>query len=556
MLKSLSIENIAVIEKCNIEFSNGFNCLTGETGAGKSIVIDAINAVTGQRTSKELIRTNCDKAVVSALFEVSERISDLLCQYGVTVDEDKTVLVSRTISADGKNNCRINGVAVNVAALREVGGLLVNIHGQHDNQALLNPDNHCGYIDSYGDYSEKLSAYRECYDRLKIVRKRLKTLKLDTEEKQRQRNLLSFQVSEIDQAAVKPGELDELIRRRDVVRNAEKIGELLESAHSGLSGDEDTKGAVGLVSDAAAYLLGASRLYSDVKGLSERLIAVSSELSDITAELRRSADDVGFDPNELDELEQRIDILKSLIKKYGEDEAAVLAYRDRAADELDALDTSEQTIAELEAESDALDEEIFEKGSLLTAARKSTAKAFSEKVCEVLKYLEMPNVIFSTDISEGIYTANGCDKVEFLISANLGQEPKQLSKVASGGELSRTMLAVKSVLSDENGPTTLIFDEIDTGISGKAADKVGKQLRRLSANKQVICVTHLAQIAAAADCHLLISKSTVGNETYTNVAPIIGDDRINEIARIVSGGEMTENLYKTAKELIENHTNV
>lgn len=554
MLKSLSIENIAIIEKCNIDFSYGFNCLSGETGAGKSIIIDSINAVTGQRTSKELIRTGCSKAVVSALFcDVSTAAETALSELGVSLDEDRSLFVSRTITVDGKNTCKLNSVSVNVSALREIGSYLLNIHGQHDNQALLDPHNHCGYIDSYGDFEPILTSYKECYEELKRVRRKLKALTSEFNDKERRLELLKFQINEIEAANIQIGELDELLKRRDEMRNFEKLSVGLNEVYDLLCGNDEHSGAETLTANVANSMQALAKLSDSLKNISERLTSVSAELSDVCADVRTAVSDLRFDPLELETLEQRIDLLKALCKKYGGDETAVLEYYNNALTELDSIENSDKEIAILEQQSDALDEEIYQKGSALTDARKRTAKEFSKKICDVLKYLEMPNVSFSVDFREGMYTVNGCDDVEFLISANLGETEKPLSKIASGGELSRTMLAIKSVLNDENGAATLIFDEIDTGISGKAADKVGRQLRSLSKNKQVICVTHLAQIASAADCHLLISKSEKNGATRTEVETIDGDKRISEIARIMSGGEMTENLYKTAKELIENH---
>lgn len=554
MLKSLNIENIAVIEKCNIDFSSGFNCLTGETGAGKSIIIDSLNAVMGQRTSKELIRTGCNKAVVSALFyDVSQTAENVLAQFGVSPDEDHSVLISRTITVDGKNICKVNGVGVNVSALREIGICLLNIHGQHDNQALLNPDNHCGFIDAYGDYAPVLLDYVECYNKLKQVRRKLKSLKAEFNDKVHRIDLLKFQINEIEAANVKVGELESLVKRRDEMRNFEKISNLLNEIYIQLSGSDEQNGAVSLTANANNSMLNAAALFEDLKPVSERLTVVSAELAELSEDVRNAVLDLNFDPDELDSLDQRIDLLKSLIKKYGGNESAIIEYCSSAVNELGSIENSDKEISRLEELSDCLDEEIYQKGKVLTEARKRTAQEFSEKICSVLKFLEMPNVSFSVRFQEGMYTVNGCDDVEFMISANLGQEERSLSKIASGGELSRTMLAIKSVLCDDNDVQTLIFDEIDTGISGKAADKVGKQLRSLSCRNQIICVTHLAQIAAAADCHLLISKSESNGDTRTEVEAIGGDKRISEIARIMSGGEMTENLYKTAKELIENH---
>lgn len=554
MLRSLSIENIAIIEKCNIDFSSGFNCLTGETGAGKSIIIDAINAVTGQRTSKELVRTGCNKAVVSALFcDVSFSAENALSELGVSLDEDRTLMISRTITADGKNTCKINGVSVNVSALRDVGVNLLNIHGQHDNQALLDPGNHCSYIDAYGEFEPVIKEYKECYNELRKVRQRLKALKTAFNDKERRSELIKFQINEIEAANIKPGELDELLKRRDEMRNFEKLSASLNEIYSLLCGSDEQNGAATLASNAAALMQNTATLSDSLKPVSERLTSVSAELSEVSADVRATVSMLRFDPAELEELEQRIDLLKSLCKKYGGSEAAILEYYNSVSDELNSIENSDSEIEKLEAISDELDEKIFEKGSALTKARQKTAEEFSKKISDCLKFLEMPNVSFAVRFSEGMYTINGCDEVEFLISANLGEPPRPLSKIASGGELSRTMLAIKSVLNNENDAATLIFDEIDTGISGKAADKVGLQLRSLSKDKQVICVTHLAQIAAAADNHLLISKAEKNGATRTEVQTVFGDERISEIARIISGGALTENLYKTAKELIENH---
>lgn len=555
MLRTLSIENIAVIEKCNIDFNDGFNCLTGETGAGKSIVIDAINAVTGQRTSKELIRTGCEKATVTAVFDdIDKNVCDFLSDYGISIPEDRSILISRTINTDGRNTCKINGIIVNVAALKDIGKELVNIHGQHDNQALLDSANHCSYIDSFGKHYSVLDSYKECYEQLKFVRKQLKLLKSNSDEKEKQKELLNFQINEIEIADIKVGELGEAIIRRDILRNSEKIKETLEYSYLILSGNDNEKGVLNSVVDIANNVASVSKIMNEANKLSDGLFSVSSELSDLTVEIRNIIDILGFDPNELEILEERIDLIKSLCKKYGGDETSILEYLKNAKEELFNIDNSDELINELQEQSDLLDDKIIEIGSKLTFARRKAADDFSAKVCDILKYLQMPNVVFSTDISEGIYTANGCDDVEFLISANLGQDAKPLSKTASGGELSRTMLAIKSVLTDEEDVCTLIFDEIDTGISGMAADRVARQLKLLSKSKQIICVTHLAQIAASADNHLLITKSTSDGETYTDVNSVTGDDRIKEIARIVSGSEITENVYKTAKELIENHS--
>lgn len=553
MLKSLKIENIAVIEKCNIDFSNGFNVLTGETGAGKSIVIDSINAVTGQRTSKELVRTGASKATVSAYFaDIPLKAAHLLSEYGISYEDDELFLL-RTISADGKNVCKINGTTVPVGVLREIGDNLLNIHGQHDNQALLKSENHCYFLDMFGNHNKSLNDYFDCYNRFKAVRKRLKTLTADLEDKSNKIDLYKFQKNEIEKADVSVGELDLLLKKREVLRNSEKIKETLFSAYSFLAGDDETAGAASLVAQSAQNAALTANLYKDVAKSAERLEAVSADLIDISDELRAAIDNISFDPAELAELEQRIDLILTLQKKYGGSEEKVLEYFNFVSNVLNDISVSDELLSELEAECEKLEDELILKAKALSDLRKKTGADFSKKICDVLKYLEMPNVVFSVNFNEGIYTVNGCDEVEFYISANKGIEAKPLSKIASGGELSRIMLAIKSVLSVKYDVDTLIFDEIDTGISGIAADKVGRQIKTLSNDRQIICVTHLAQIAAAADNHLLISKSSDSSGTYTNVTVIDNDDRIKEIARIMSGSNITENLYQSAKEMIENH---
>lgn len=553
MLKSLKIENIAVIEKCNIDFSNGFNVLTGETGAGKSIVIDSINAVTGQRTSKELVRTGASKATVSAYFaDITLKAAHLLSEYGISYEDDELFLL-RTISADGKNVCKINGTTVPVGVLREIGDNLLNIHGQHDNQALLKPENHCYFLDMFGNHNKALNDYSDCYNCFKAVRKRLKTLTADLEDKSNKIDLYKFQKNEIEKADVSVGELDLLLKKREVLRNSEKIKETLFSAYSFLAGDDETAGAASLVAQSAQNAALTANLYKDVAKSAERLEAVSADLTDISDELRAAIDNISFDPAELAELEQRIDLILTLQKKYGGSEEKVLEYFNFVSNVLNDISVSDELLSELEAECEKLEDELILKAKALSDLRKKTGADFSKKICDVLKYLEMPNVVFSVNFNEGIYTINGCDEVEFYISANKGIEAKPLSKIASGGELSRIMLAIKSVLSVKYDVDTLIFDEIDTGISGIAADKVGRQIKTLSNDRQIICVTHLAQIAAAADNHLLISKSSDSSGTYTNVTVIDNDDRIKEIARIMSGSYLTENLYQSAKEMIENH---
>ena len=553
MLKSLKIENIAVIEKCNIDFSEGFNVLTGETGAGKSIVIDSINAVTGQRTSKELIRTGAQKATVSALFaDIPQKAVELLNEYGISYDDNELFLL-RTINSDGKNTCKINGATVPVGVLREIGDNLLNIHGQHDNQALLKAENHCYFLDMFGNHAKALNDYSDCYNRFKSVRKRLKALTIDLEEKSKQLELYKFQANEIEKAEIQVGQLQELLKKREVQRNSEKIKETLYSAYSFLVGDDETAGAASLVAQSAQNAALTANLYKDVAKSAERLEAVFADITDISDELRTALDNISFNPEELAELEQRIDLITNLQKKYGGSEEKILEYYETVSKTLNDISVSDELLSELETECEKLEDELIAKAKTLSDLRKKTGEDFSKKIYDVLKYLEMPNVVFTTNFNQGIYTVNGCDDVEFYISANKGLESKPLAKIASGGELSRIMLAIKSVLSAKYDVDTLIFDEIDTGISGIAADKVGRQIKALSDDRQIICVTHLAQIASAADNHLLISKSLKDGSTFTDVKVIENDDRVKEIARIMSGADLTENLFKSAKEMIDNH---
>ncbi len=460
VLKRISIENIAVIERADIELEGGFNVLTGETGAGKSIIIDSVNAVLGERTSRELVRNGCSKAAVSALFvDLSESEVTALSGLGVTVDGNE-LLINRTLSADGRNSCRVNGAVVSVGVLKNICKRLVNIHGQHDSQALLDQSEHIQFLDAYAENGALISDYRGSFVKLRDVKREIKRLESEEAEKQRVSELYEFEIKEITAADIKSGELDGI--------------------------------------------------------------------------------------------EQRLDEIYRLCRKYGGSEDAVLAYLDETTRKMNNLQADEQKLSELYEAQNTLEDEVYEKGQKLTASRKKAGKKFSDKICGILKFLQMPNVVFSVDFGECVYTKSGCDRVEFLISANAGEPPRPLSKIASGGELSRVMLAIKSVMADKDDVPTLIFDEIDSGISGKAAACVGAQMKELSNTHQLICVTHLPQIAAAADNHLLIEKSSEQGKTFTSVKRLEGDERAAEVARIISGGEMTENLYKTAKEMIEN----
>jgi len=552
MLKSLNIENIAVIEKSETQLMSGFNILTGETGAGKSIIIDSINAVLGERTSKELIRNGCNKAMVSAVFlDLNEKALTAIDDQGFKLDDDGFLIVQRTLSLDGKNICRINGVQTSLATLKEIGKNLINIHGQHDNQSLLNPDSHIDFLDSFASVGGLLEDYYGSYNALKNVKKELIKINTDESLKAQRVDLLKYQISEITEADIRNGETDCLLKKRDCILNAEKIVTSLNNAYTSLAGTEDFQGAVSMVETATQNIESISSILTEANLCVDRLAACGFNLSEISEDLRRLIDETEFNSSELEQIEERLDLLYKLKQKYGNSESEVLVYLSKVQAEFESIEQSDKRQEELLKEQTIYEEEVYNKGLDLTDARQKAADNFCKSVCDILKYLEMPNVTFVVDIKQGIYTKRGCDKVEFLISANAGEPPKPLSKIASGGELSRIMLAIKSVLTNVDDIQTLIFDEIDVGISGRAAGKVGNQLKILSKSHQVICVTHLAQIAALADNHMLIEKQVHDQKTYTSVSNICDDDRIREIARIMSGGEMTESLYNSAKELIE-----
>ncbi|MBQ8203331.1 MAG: DNA repair protein RecN [Clostridia bacterium] len=550
MLKSLHIENIAVIEKTDIDLSAGFNTLTGETGAGKSIVIDSINAVLGERTSKDLIRNGCDKASVSALFcNLSDVSINALKENGYDVDEDGNLLIIRTLSLNGNGSVKINGAPATASVLKIIGKYLVNIHGQHDNQSLLNPDLHFTYIDKLAENDKLLSEYYEEFRQLNSIRKELNSVETDEEEKQRRKSLLEFQIEELRNADIKIGESDELRAQLKIADNYNKMMSALSNAHAYLSGSDDSDGASSLINNAKVEVssLDIRELDSTVQTLDEALFA----LEEVSVNIRRFTDNSSLKELDSEKLGQRLDLLRRLMLKYGNSEEAMLVSLQKYEEELKNIELSDERAKHLEEELDKSTERLIELGDKLTQSRLAAAKKFSKAVTDVLLYLNMPDVEFSVKREKGRYTKFGCDVIEFMIKTNAGETEKPLHKIASGGELSRTMLAIKSVLAEKDDVDTLIFDEIDSGISGRAADKVGVQLKRVSDSRQVICVTHLAQIAAFGDSHLLIEKTVNNGRTYTDVSLLSGDRRIEEIARIMSGTDMTDNLYNSAKELLD-----
>ena len=548
MLKSLHIENIAVIEKTEIDFLDGFNVLTGETGAGKSIVIDAINAVLGERTSTELIRTGCASATVSALFSSpSDYALKALESAGYSPDGD-SILITRKLTNSG-STFKINGQPATAGILKSVGKFLINIHGQHDNQSLLNPDTHYIYIDRIADNSERLRRYYEEYHHLNNIRKELASYETDEEQKIRETELLEYQIKELTDAALTVGEAEELKRKSAIIQNAQKNREALENVYSYINGDELSDGAFSALRSAQKEINGVKLDGCDevAEKFSEAIILLDDAAALVRGMLK--ADEAA--DYDADAIGARLDLIYKITLKYGGSEEAALKFLSEAQSKLDSIKHSDKKIIELSDQLDKSTERLVALGEQLTLSRKTAAELFKKDVKEVLTFLDMPDVRFEVDISNCRYTKTGCDKVEFLISTNPGEPPKSLSKIASGGALSRVMLAIKSVLADKDDVDTLIFDEIDSGISGRAAQKVGHQLKQVSAARQTLCVTHLAQIAAFAQNHLLIEKSVRDNRTYTAVSQLTGEERVNEIARIMAGSNISDNIINSARELLE-----
>ena len=543
MLSVLKIENIAIIESAEIEFSRGFNVLSGETGAGKSIILDSINAVLGFRTSRELIRTGAGEARVTALFSsVSENVEKKLEELSLPLTPDKTLLVSRVISPD-KNVCKVNNALTNVSALREIGAELISIHGQQDNRELLNNETHISYIDSIGDLTTVVGDYNDLYNELLSLKTQIKKLSGNKEEKARRIDILSYQIDELEKAEINPGEWEALKNRRTELQNFEKIQE-------SLSGGDSYKGAVEMVSGAFRELSSIGRFSNEIQAISEKLGDLYYELSDVADTVRDSISGDGYNPLELEEIENRLDLLYKLSKKYGETEDEMLLFLENAKKELSEISLSDEVLDELKIKYSKKLVETENLAKTLSDKRKEEAKIFCEKVCDELRFLDMPSVQFLVDFNEVDLCENGIDSVEFLISANVGEIPKPIAKIASGGELSRIMLALKTVLSHKDKIPTMIFDEIDAGVSGRAALKVASKLKSVSDGKQVLCVTHLAQLMSYADSHYLIEKAVRDGKTYTGVTLLDLDGRTKEIARITSGGEITQTQLDNALEMI------
>lgn len=549
MLAQLFINNIAVIERASIDLESGFTVLTGETGAGKSIIIDAIHAILGERTSKELVRTGESAASVSALFTgLGEDVLALLDSLSVPREEDASLLVQRNIRLEGKSSCKLNGAPATVSMLKTIAPRLIGVHGQHESYELLSPELHMNYIDSFGRLEGLLEKYRASYQRLRGFQRRLKELNTDRGEKNRRADLLRYQIGELEEAAIVPGEREELVKNRDAIRNSERISGAVETAKRILSGDEENSGVVSELERAAGELERAAEFMPQLEEPVQKLREAGFLLEDGESALYSLA--VDFDPAALDAIEERLDQLYRLGLKYGETEEEMLAFLERCQKELHEIQFSDETREELEAGYEKEKAAAIALARELSGKRRDWAAKFTRQVKTELAFLNMPGVEFVAQIERVPLTATGCDRLQFLVSANKGEPPKPLSKIASGGELSRIMLAVKTVLSGMDKIDTLIFDEVDAGVSGGAANRIGEKLRQVSRNRQVLCITHLAQIAAMADNHLRITKHVERGRTFTQVEPLDLEGRKRELARMIGGEEATQLQLDMAEEML------
>ena len=549
MLKTLYIENIAVIEKTTIDFSHGLNVLTGETGAGKSIIIDAINAIMGQRTSKDIIRTGESSAFVSAQFEdINMSAQNALDKMGFTLEDD-VLIVQRTLSQSGKNVCKINGRPATVSMLRELSKHLINIHGQHESYELFSPETHLGYIDSYGGCGELIDDYRAKYNEFKILQKKLNEANSDESERLREMDLLQFQSKELFEADIQIGEEERLEAERTALMNVEKIASLLNKARMMLDG-EDSDGGVESIDVAASAMQSAAAYNSEYEELSNNLTDIYYNLRDCAEGISDAIDNLESDPARLEEIEERFDLLNRLTRKYNCSADELPALAEKMQSRLEELLNYDKNRDDLIEACEKAEAEAFKKAEELSAKRQTAAKTFAENVREEMRFLNMPNVELIPQFQTTGLTSDGIDKVELLISANPGETPRPVAKIASGGELSRMMLAIKTVLAATDDVDTLIFDEVDTGISGSAAEKVGLKLKEVSKDSQVLCVTHQAQIAALADYHYLIDKRVDSGRTFTVVTELDRGARVRELARIIGGVNITQAAISHAEDML------
>ncbi len=552
MLSSLKIENVAVIEHSEIMFEPGLNILTGETGAGKSIVIDAINAVLGERTSKDIIRSGADKAKVTAFFEnVPESVSNKADDYGIDMDGDNSLLITRVINSDGRNVCRVNGNNVTVSMLKALGRDLITICGQHDSQYLLQKEHHINFIDDIADSQELIDSYRETYSEIKAVKKQLRKLLSAEDEREKRIDFLKYQIDELTAAGITVGEKDRLFKEKDILSNREEALRCLDAVNYLINGDNDNRGLSENIYALVENLNKLSQFDEKFSVFGESLGEIRYSLSECSSLACSSIDSYSGDFADVDSIEERLDEIYRLSRKYGATEEEMLTYLADAVEEYNSLVSKDETIEELQERYNELADELFRRGCYLSDCRKQTAVRFEEMVTSELRFLDMPDARFCVDFREANATENGMDEVEFLFSANAGQDMKPLIKIASGGELSRVMLAIRCVLSDSDRIGAMIFDEIDTGVSGRAAHKIAYKMHELSASKQVLCVTHLAQIAAYADNHLYIEKNSSEDGTYTNVRSLSEEEKVREIARIIGGDVITSATLDSARELIE-----
>lgn len=547
MLKTLDIENIAVIEKASVDFSGGLNVLTGETGAGKSIVVDSINAIMGERTSRELVRYGADNAYVSAYFDdICDSALNKLKKFDIELEEDNSLLITRKISSNGKSLCKVNGKTVTVSMLKEICSYLVNVHGQHDSQALLNPDLQYNYIDMLLEDKSVLSDYKETFKKLISVRRKLKSFAKDEDNKESLLELLNFQIEELEKADIKVGEREELTQKRALIQKSEDIIKSLNLAISVINGDDENIGIEQACADVSRTLF----KFDETKDVYDVFNDINDKLELAKDKAEALLLSIDFSPEEIEMIDEKLDLYYKFSNKYGQTEQEMLDYLEKAKEKRNSILFADEELNRLNEEYENLLNITVKLADKLSVERKKTAKVFEENVKQELAFLDMPKMQFYVDFNKGNLSSTGYDKIEFLISANPGEPPKSLSKVASGGELSRIMLAIKNIISYNDTIGTLIFDEIDTGVSGRASQKIGLKLKSVSKNTQVICVTHSAQIASNADEHFLIQKKFNDNKTFTCVTPLDFEGRKQELARIMGGLEITDTLLQSAEELL------
>ena len=554
MLSSLQIENVAVIQKANVHFEKGLNVLTGETGAGKSILIDSINAILGNRTSKDLVRTGAAKAVIRAAFEnVPSAVLDSLEKAGY--ERSEALLLSREITAEGKSTCRINGMPATAAILRELCGGLININGQHDSVGLLNPAHHESILDAYAQNRTEYQEYYAVYRELVKIKRELDAQITDESEKQRRIDLLSYQVQEIEDAALTAGEEQTLESRRKVLSNASTIRDRIAQCYALLSGDDETPGAVDLLGEASNAVDAAAQLDGELSTSAGQLLDLYYNAKDAAADLIGRLDAYETNDAELDEIEQRIDLIYKLKRKYGDTVEDIIAFGQKAREELELIQSSQERVEHLQAEQHRLYVLAREKAETLTQTRLKAFEELNKRISGTLDFLNMPGVRMTLHHARGPLASHGQDSIEFYISTNPGEAPKPLAKIASGGELSRIPLAIKNAMADKDAVPTVIYDEIDSGVSGKAASRIGEVLRQSAEGHQILCITHTAQIAALADCHLLIQKNIANERTYTEIHPLDEDGRVDALAHLISGDHVTELSRANAREMLEQTRN-